>query len=187
MQHELLTRDELAARFGKDVRTITNYVQAGMPQRSKSGKPVYSWPECRDWWEKWIREDARASRGAAGDQDKKVEMAELKLREQRALTEQAELDVGERRRALVTVEFMHAEFRRTAEAFRAGLLSIPASWDGRLAGCTTSVERQLALQDGVNELLPLIGGLVDDDGEAADATEEAPLESDDAGPEAVAP
>jgi phage terminase Nu1 subunit (DNA packaging protein) len=165
MAHELLNREELAARFGKDVRTITNYVQEGMPQRSRSGKTVYSWPECRDWWESRIREDARATRHAGGDEDRKTEMAELRLRAARAEAEAAELDLAERRGALVTLEHMTSEFRRMAETVRAALLAIPASWDGRLAGCTTSVERQLALQEAVNELLPVIGGGVDDDGE----------------------
>lgn len=164
---ELLTRDELAERFGVDVRTITNWVAAGMPQRSRSGRPVYAWRECYAWREQQIRDDARATRHAGGSEDKRLEMVELKLREQRAITEQAEADVDERRGRTVTIDFMKTEFRRAGESIRAGLLSIPAAWDGRLAPCTTSVERQLALQEAVNELLPLLGALVDYDGEGA--------------------
>src|SRR4051812_21556168 len=84
---ELLTRDQLAERFAVDVRTITNWVQEGMPQRTKSGKPVYSWAECYAWREKQIREDARATRHAAGDEDRKTQMAELRLRQAQAEAE----------------------------------------------------------------------------------------------------
>lgn len=179
MKHELLTRDEIAERFGVDVRTITNYVQEGMPQRSKSGKHVYSWPDCRDWWERRIRDDMREKRQAGGSEDRKTMMAEARLRALRAEAETAELDLAERRGELVTVAFMTAEFKRMAEAMRSALLSIPASWDGRLAGCATSVERQMALQEAVNDLLPLIGASADDDGDADDGDgSDTPTEAD---------
>lgn len=166
MRHELLTREELAERFGKDVRTVTNWVQDGMPQRTKSGKPVYSWPECRDWREKRIRDDARATREAGGDDDRKEQMAEARLRAALAEAEAAELDLLERRGELVTVEFMRTEFDRIAQALRARLLALPPAWAGRLGVATTTVERQLALQDAVNEVLPVLRELADDDGEA---------------------
>ncbi len=179
MRHELLTRDELADRFGVDVRTITNWVQAGMPQRKRSGQVVYSWQECRDWREERIREDARSTRHAGGDESKALEMAELKLREQRALTEQAELDVAERRSALVTLEFMETEFQRIANGLRSRMLTIPASWEGPLAGCSSAVDRQLTLQSLVNEILPLLGAAADDDGEGDEAHRGDDVDEDD--------
>lgn len=179
MKHELLARDEIAERFGVDVRTITNYVQEGMPQRTKSGKHVYSWPDCRDWWEQRIRDETREKRQAGGSADRKTMMAEVRLRALRAEAETAELDLAERRGELVTVAFMTAEFKRMAESIRSALLSVPASWDGRLAGCTTSVDRQLALQEAVNDLLPLIGASADDDGDNDDGVgSDTPAEPD---------
>lgn len=173
MKHELLTREELAERFGKDVRTITNWVQAGMPQRKKSGKPVYSWPECLAWREEQIRNDARATRHEDTDEDRKTEMAALRLREQRAATLQAELDLAERRRQLVPVAFMRAEFERHAMALRAHLLTLPAAWAGRLGACRTDTERQLALEQAVNQAMPILQELADDDGPADAPAEEA--------------
>ena len=166
MKHELLSREELADRFGKDVRTVTNWVQAGMPQRTKSGKPVYSWPECREWREKAIREDARATRESGGDEERKTQMAEAKLRAALAEAEAAELDLAERRGQLVTVAFMRTEFERVAHAIRGRLLAVPPAWAARLGACTSTVDRQLALQEAVNELLPILRELADDDGDA---------------------
>lgn len=163
MKHEILTRDELAARFGVDVRTITNWVKEGMPQRSRSGKPAYSWQDCYAWREKNIREDARATRHAGGDEDRAAQMAELKLRQLRAEAEQAEQDLAERRRELVTVDFMEAEFERIAQALRARLLSIPSGWEPRLGACRTAVDRQITLRDLVNELLPLLSDDVENE------------------------
>ncbi|MGN6104067.1 MAG: terminase small subunit [Kofleriaceae bacterium] len=163
MKSERLTRDQLADRFGVDPRTITNWVQEGMPQRTKSGKPVYAWGECRDWREKKIREDARANREAGGSEDRKTQMAEARLRTALAEAEAAELDLAERRGQLVTVDFMRGEFERIGHALRARLLAMPPAWAARLGACVTTVDRQLALQDAVNELLPVLQDLVDDD------------------------
>lgn len=167
MKHELLTRESLAERFGVDVRTITNWVQAGMPQRTKSGKPVYSWPECRDWREEQIRKDGRSLRAAGGDMDVKAQVAALRLRREQIETENLELDLAQRRGDLVTLDFMRTEFERVALALRQRLLTLPTAWAGRLGACETTVDRQLALQDAVNEALPILGALADDDGEPA--------------------
>jgi phage terminase Nu1 subunit (DNA packaging protein) len=161
-RHELLNRDELAARFAVEVRTITNWVKEGMPQRSRSGKPAYSWQDCYTWREKAIREDARATRHAAGDEDRAKEMAELKLRQLRTETEQAELELAERRRELVTIDFMAEEFERITNALRARLMSIPSSWEPRLAAARTPVDRQIILRDLVNEMMPLLEQAVDE-------------------------
>lgn len=170
-RHELLTKEELAERLGITTRSVTNYVQEGMPQRTKSGRPVYSWPDCREWWTKKIREDGRSTREAAGDEDRKEQMAEARLRTALAEAEAAELDLAERRGQLVTVDFMRGEFERMAQALRARLLALPTAWAARLGACETTIDRQLALQDAVNELLPVLQAAADDDGQAADDDE----------------
>lgn len=168
MRHELLTREELADRFGVDVRSITNWTQAGMPQRKKSGRPVYSWPECRDWREQQIREDARATRHADGNPDRKEQAAEARLRMTLAEAERAELELAKLRGELVPVDYMRSEFDRIATALRGRLLSMPQAWSARLVACRSPVDAQLALQDAVNELMPMLRELADDDGETAD-------------------
>jgi phage terminase Nu1 subunit (DNA packaging protein) len=170
---ELLTREPLAERFGVDVRTITNWVAEGMPQRTRSGKVVYSWPECLKWREQRIRDDARATRFAEGDEDKKKQMADARLRTALAEADQAELDLAARRGELVPVAFMREEFDRIAMALRARLLSMPAAWASRLGTCQTTVDRQLALTEAVNELMPILRELADDDGEPSATTEAA--------------
>lgn len=166
MKHEELTKQQLADRFSVDVRTVTNWAQEGMPQRKKSGRPVFAWPECYAWREAQIREDARATRHAGDDPDRKTELAELRLRSARAEAEAAELDLAERRGQLVTLGYMTQEFERIAHALRARLLAAPPAWAARLGTCTTVVDRQLELAAAVNELLPVLAELADDDAPA---------------------
>lgn len=160
---ELLTRQAIAERFGVDVRTIDRWVADDMPKRSISGRAQYAWHDCLKWWEAKVRADERATRHAGGDEDKKTEMAELRLRELRAKAEEEELNLAHRRGELVPLEFMRKEFERIARSLRARLLSIPSSWAARLGACTSTVDRQLMLQDAVNELMPQLRELAEDD------------------------
>lgn len=162
MRHEELNKAELAERFGVDVRTITNWVQEGMPQRRKSGKPSYSWPECREWREGDIRKDARADRHAGGDDDKKTRLAELRLRQLEIEVEQADLDLAERRGELIPVAFMISEFDRIAQGLRKALLSFPATWAERLGSCPSTPERQRMLSDGINDMMPLLDDMTEE-------------------------
>lgn len=167
MAAELLTRQELADRFGVDVRTVTNWVQDGMPQRKRSGVAVYSWSDCYRWREQRIRDDERATRHAGGNTSRKEQMAEARLRVALAEAEQAELDLAERRGQLVTVDFMVAELERITDALRGKLLALPPTWAAQLASKTGIVEIQLSLQDLVNELMPALRAAADDDAEDA--------------------
>lgn len=161
-KREELTKTALAARFGVEVRTITNWMQAGMPHRMRSGRPLFVWHECYAWREQAIREDGRAKRESGDDEERQKELRELKLRRERAATEREELALAELRKVLVPVSFMEREFERLAQALRARLLSIPSAWAPRLGACTTTPERQLLLSELVNELLPLLGDAVGD-------------------------
>lgn len=163
MRHEKLNKAELAERFGVDVRSITNWVALGMPQRKESGRLVFSWPECREWREDQIRNDARAIRHADNDADKKTKAAEYRLRQLEIETEQAELDLAERRGELVPVDFMTSEFSRIAQALRNQLLSLPSTWAMRLGTAVTTIDRQIILQDAINDLMPQLQELADAD------------------------
>ena len=165
MKAELLDREQLADRFGVDIRTITNWVGDGMPQRVRSGKPVYAWLECLKWREEQIRKDRRGLREAGDDEQRKEQLAEARLRVALAEAEEAELNLAERRGELVPVQFMRDEFERIAQALRTRLLATPAAWAPRVDAATSLVDRQLVLEDCINELLPLLRAAADDDGE----------------------
>lgn len=165
---ERLTRTEIAARFGVSERTITNWVKDGMPQRSRDGAVVYTWADCYKWREKRIRESVGDTRDGGGAKDLKREMAESKAGIARVAYELAALNLVERKGTLIPLAFMRSEFSRIGSALRAQLLSLPPSWAARLAPCTTPVDRQIMLQDLVNELMPTLRALVDGDGAAPD-------------------
>lgn len=161
-RQEWLTGQELAERFGRTVRTITNWTNAGMPQRLVNGQPRFDWRACLEWREQKIRSDQRGVRDAGGDASRQERMAEARLRRALAVAEQADLDLAERRAQLVTVDFMAEEFNRIATGLRSRLLAIPTAWEPRLATCTTSIDRQLALRELVNDLLPSLKDAVED-------------------------
>lgn len=172
---DLLTREELAERFGVDVRTVTRWLEQGMPHRVRSGRTVYAWPQCLAWREAAIREDERALRHAGGDIDRKKDLADARLRTAIAEAEVAELDVAARRGDLVTVDYMAGEFDRIARALRTRLLALPHTWAPRLGACMTTLERQLELQNAINELLPALRELAEDDSGAASTGDAEPL------------
>jgi hypothetical protein len=139
-----------------DIRTITNWINEGMPQRSRDGELVYSWQDCREWREAQIRKTLRHSsrRRRRGEEAREGRAAAAPAaRRGRA----AELDVAERRGELVTVDYMAAEFERIAQSMRAQLLAIPTAWAPVLDKCKTTLDRQLVLRDEVNNILPILG------------------------------
>jgi phage terminase Nu1 subunit (DNA packaging protein) len=186
MRHEKLTKRELADRFGVDVRSITNWAGLGMPQRKESGKPVFAWPECYAWREEQIRNDARAARHAGGDETTKLKAAELRLRQLEIETENAEMDLAARRGELVPLAFMRSEFARIGDGLRKGLHSMPQTWAERLGATATTIDRQLMLQEAVNDLMPLLREMADsdpdDEGDEPDAAGDDDTPADDSMP-----
>lgn len=181
MRHEKLSKAELAERFGVDVRSITNWVALGMPQRKESGRPVFAWPECREWREVQIRNDARAVRHGDDSEERKTKAAEYRLRQLEIETENAELDLAERRGELVPLEFMRTEFSRISLALRNRLLSVPQTWAVRLGAAQSTIDRQIMLQDAVNELMPVLNELADTDPDEEEAdVGEAPAAAESA-------
>jgi phage terminase Nu1 subunit (DNA packaging protein) len=181
MRHEKLSKSELSERFGVDVRTITNWVAEGMPSRKESGRLVFAWPECYEWREQRIRADERALRHAGGSADTKLKAAELRLRQLEIEVEQADLDLAERRGQLVPVNFMAGEFDRIAQGIRKTLLSFPATWAERLGSALTTIDRQLMLQDAVNDMMPLLRELADAEADEVPGAAGASDERDDDG------
>lgn len=159
-QIDLLSRGDIADRFGVDERTITNWQQKGMPIRRENDSVLFAWHDCYKWREQSIREDERALRHAGGDEVARAAMADARLRVAMAEAEDAEIGLGLRRAETIRVDFMVAEFRRIAMGIRTRLLSLPQGWASRLGACTSTVERMIMLQDMLNEVLPLLRELV---------------------------
>lgn len=90
MKHELLTKAELAERFGKDERTITNWMQAGMPSRTRAGKLAFAWLQCLEWREKQIERAAKEGSQKDSELEQKIR-AERKLKEFELAEKQREL------------------------------------------------------------------------------------------------
>lgn len=159
MKAEILSREELAERFNRDVRTITNWQAKGMPTRKQSGRVVFAWVDCLSWREEDIRKDERALRHAGGDEDRVAKMADAKLERAQHEAESARIDLAIKRGSSVPREFMRSEFLRIATSLRSKLLTLPTTWSPRLGACVTTAERQIMLQDAVNDLMPTLAEL----------------------------
>jgi hypothetical protein len=79
------------------------------------------------------------------------------------------------------VNFMAGEFDRIAQGIRKTLLSFPATWAERLGSALTTVDRQLMLQDAVNDMMPLLRELADAEADEGPGAAGASDERDDDG------
>lgn len=180
MTPDILNKSEIAERFGVDVRSIELWVADGMPRRKISGRPAFSWHDCRKWREQRIRDDERATRHGDTSEERKTKVAEYRLRQLEMETENADLDLAERRGELVPLEFMRTEFDRIAQALRTGLIALPQTWALRLGEATSTVERQIILQDAINDLMPLLRELADSETDESSEIESAEVDSPEA-------
>lgn len=169
MNLQRLTKNECAELLCVDVRSVTNYLEKGIPKHRAKNELFFVWSEVFAWREQMIRDDVRATRKAAGNEDAKNEAAELKLRQMRVETENAEINLYERRRHLVTIGFMRKELQRIGEVLRTRLITLPGDLAARLGGCNSFAERKIALQDAINELMPLLSADVNEDATQASA------------------
>src|SRR5262245_2130385 len=105
---ELLTVAEFAERWGVDERTARNYLVEGMPQRKISGRVRIAWPDGRDWAKEKIRADGRALRHAAGDEERALQLADLKVELARAEVEEVRINLTLKRGSAIPREYMRA-------------------------------------------------------------------------------
>jgi phage terminase Nu1 subunit (DNA packaging protein) len=174
---DLLTKEEISERFLVDVRTISDWVSKGLPQRMRSGRPVYDWGEGLVWYTQHIRDDERAKRHAGGDEEKKATLADAKVRTALAEAEQAEIALAKARGESVPRAFMREEFQRIGGRIRTKLVQTPNRWTSRLlAAATGFTELRLALVDVINELMPELRELAGEDVPAIVEAELPPAE-----------
>ncbi|MCF1193327.1 terminase small subunit, partial [Mangrovimonas sp. AS39] len=86
-REKAVSQGAIAGLFGKDARTIRNWVAAGLPQRTQSGRPAYLVSECIAWREEQVRAEVRPPEGIdeAKERARKIradaDLAELRLKE----------------------------------------------------------------------------------------------------------
>lgn len=141
---------EIAHLLGVTTRQVANYRAEGMPHRSRGGRLTYVPSECVRWRLERARDEVR--REVAPDRE--VEQA----RKLRAEADLKELELKERRGALVSVE----DFEEQIDAVIAGLAAVASGqlqrFERRIVAATTAGQaRKLteaihdALMEGARE------------------------------------
>ncbi len=166
----LFTRPQLAKLFRKDARTITKWLEDGLPcaVKGRGGRPsMFSLPDCVQWV--IAREVQAQGNEEAGELSPALEMAKLN----RKRREELELRLQVRRGELVEVGKVQAEFAGLGVAVKSRIRSVPDAIADQVVGVSPQVARRLMLarlDDALRELargeLIAVAPEVDDEDEA---------------------
>jgi phage terminase Nu1 subunit (DNA packaging protein) len=127
----------VAALFGVDVRTIRNWVDAGMPHRIASGRPAYLLSEVIPWRREQDKREARVS--AAPD------LAEEQARKMRADADLSELKRDQMRGDLVPAVDVERRMERLCAYVRVRVMGIRGKWAPKVMGLGTMQEATATL------------------------------------------
>ncbi len=139
---KFLTGVDTAERLGVTPKWLRELVKTGVLPREKGG---YPWPAVRDAYHAHL-------------ESKRDEVSELRI-ERAALVrvqrEAAELDLAERRGALVQISEVTEEYGRVLERLRARILNMPGKFAPRLVRKKLTTVRQVrvVLDDLARELI----------------------------------
>jgi phage terminase Nu1 subunit (DNA packaging protein) len=144
-----LTRTEAMAALWMPLRTFARWLSKGMPSQGKGAAQRFPFPECLVWWgEQRERQGRESVRPAAIDEARmRLVSAEADLRE---------LELGERRRELMTVAQYervtaetYSQIRSQLKAIEARLPAMPGPWK-------TIEQRRQVIAKGLLELLEIL-------------------------------
>lgn len=160
---EEVTRDVLAAILGVDVRSVTNFVNEGMPKESR-GRFVLS--VCVRWYVD--RERAAASSGRGLN-----DLARARERKTRAEAEEAELRVERMLGNVVPLEVVAITVGRIADRLLPALQNIPSNYTLRLEECgVPAAKAEAVLESIATELTTTLRDAVESDDEDDEMQEE---------------
>lgn len=127
MARGLVTRKELAAEFGCNLRTVARWLDDGMPvaQRGVGGRAsLYNLAECRRW--------VAARNAAAAPRNGTTDVAIERARKERAQAIESEQRVALRAGQLLDREETEKAWAAEVTAVRTKLLSLPAALSDQL-------------------------------------------------------
>lgn len=156
-REKAVSRTALASLFGVDVRTVTNWVDAGCPKRKESGRPVFLLSEVIPWRREQDRHELRPS----------PKFDEEQARKMRADADLSELKVKRMRGELIPATRVEQDMERLCAMVRARVLSIRGRWAPKIMRLETMAEAALTLDDLTADVLDALR-------EGADDLEEEP-------------
>lgn len=154
------SKAQLAQLLNKDIRSITNYQNEGMPVERKGARPAYHFAKCIAWWVERERENARAGKGLN-------ELDQARMRKSHADARKAELEVEELEGRLVPLEVHEERVTRLCEQLAARCKTL-GRYMGDVQRAMTEIEAAALLERIQDELLRTLMATSDelDDGPA---------------------
>jgi phage terminase Nu1 subunit (DNA packaging protein) len=156
----ILTAAEVAAFFGVDRRTVSNWLNESPAIPSwKDGKVrKFDSVAVTEW------RDARVGETRRIDST----LDEARIRKLTAEAALAELELAERERLVVSIDEMERLLSAPLYRLRAQLLVLPSKWAPALVGCRTIADAQTRLEAAVSEAMLTLAETGDDDGDEDD-------------------
>lgn len=139
---------EFAADWTVTVRTVTNWLAAGMPCRTVDGKRTVVRSEANAW----VREQAAAEEAAKDPANE----AEAKARKLAAEARLAELELAQREGVMVTVEDAARVMEEKLAPLRSALVTLPQRVAPQVMGCKTVAEVTAKLDAAMAEAMTSI-------------------------------
>lgn len=165
---EKKTQQQCAAAFGITTRQLRNLHESGIPRNQDAS---YPWPDALHWYI-----DFKKRERSAGDEAEEKTKRELLHRRLDLEVRTAELDLAERERRLVSIDYFEQQTSGLLQRLRARLLNFPSKWAPAMVGLRTIAEAQARLEPAIAEAMQALSETgedpeLDDD---ADDTEDQP-------------
>ncbi len=152
-----VTQQELAPILNVTSREIRNLYERGLPFTiGAKNRREHDVAECVAWYLKFKLEEKKDDPG-------KSATAGLRLRALEIEVHQAEIELAEARKNLVSVEYLETQVARINEAVRSRILNLPGRAGPILVGCKTIAEVQIRMQGLIDELLTSLTEIGDED------------------------
>lgn len=166
-----ISQKDLGERLGITTRQVRNLVFDGMPKDGEGPKATHPWPESRDWYNGYIRQQERKKQP-------EDDLKDLRKRKFVAEVRKAELEIEEAEGRVVRYEVVELRLGAICDRLRNLLMTVPSKFLSRIQVTRTDLEAQAVGEQIRDELLRALQGTAhdvdDEDPELpADVEEEA--------------
>lgn len=165
-----VSQKELSSRLGITQRHIRNLVLEGLPKIGEGNGATHPWPESRDWYNEYIRQQERKKQP-------EDDLKELRRRKFVAEVRMAEIGVEEADGRLIPLSLHETRIAAICDRLRAVLMTIPSKFLSRIQVARTDLEAQAVGEQIRDETLRAVQGTsedVEDDVDGATVEEEPP-------------
>lgn len=161
------SQQELAIAIGITTRQLRNLHESGIPRNTDA---TYPWPEALHWYI-----DFKKNERKAGDEAEEKTKRDLLHRRLDLEVRTAELELAEKERRLVSIDYLEQQTSGLLQRLRAKLLNFPSKWAPAMVGLRTIAEAQARLEPAIAEAMQSLSETGEDtelDDDADDAEDQ---------------